>query len=81
MRMMNAGKNVKLSEKELDKLVKRFDELDELKDLTAESLGRKSEMVFIQDHVCNANLKFQEDKMDGVKMTNPKSGKTIIAKS
>ena len=49
--------------------------------MNAEALGRKSEMVFIQDHVCNANLKFQEDKMDGVKMTNPKSGKTIIAKT
>ena len=38
-------------------------------------------MVFIQEHVCNANLKFQEDKMDGVKMTDPQSGKTVIAKT
>ena len=38
-------------------------------------------MVFIQDHTCNANLKFVEDSLDGVKMNNPKTGSTILAKS
>ena len=59
----------------------RLEELVEYKEMTAEQLGGKSEIVFTQDHVCNQNLKYQDDALDGVKMINQKTGKQIIAKS
>ena len=77
MRMINEsiGKNAKLSDKELVKMEKRLDELGSCRTMTAEVLGNKSEMVFTQDHTCNANLKFNEDAFYGVKITDPTSGK------
>ena len=69
-----------LSDEELKEAQDRLEDLSHYKTMTAEQLGGKSEIVFAQDHVCNANLKFVDDALDGVKMTNAKTGKTILAK-
>ena len=70
-----------LDDDELEEIDERLRIIDEFKSVSAEQLAKKSEIVFTQDHICNTNLKFIDDSLDGVKIVDSKTRKTVVAKS
>lgn len=70
-----------LDDDELEEIDERLRIIDEFKSVSAEQLAKKSEIVFTQDHICNTNLKFIDDSLDGVKIVDSKTRKTVVAKN
>ena len=61
-----------MKEKEVDKLNKQLADLKEFSEVKLEEIGRDSEPVFINSHICNTNLK------NGLTKPDPRSGHDII---
>lgn len=53
---------VVIPEQKLAAFNKRIAELIKFKDITTEELGQKCEIVMLREHICNTNLKLDEDQ-------------------
>ena len=71
----------RMSDKKIEEAEALLKELNEFKDKKPNELGQKSEMLFIQDHMCNIAIKAgQKSPAGGIKMKNPKTGMVHLIK-
>ena len=63
MRKFNQiSQRVVMPEQKVAAYNKRLAELIRFKDTTTEELGKKCEIVMLREHICNTNLKLDEDQ-------------------
>ena len=70
-----------MPDKKIKEAEKELTELKSYSDKSAPEIGRQSEMLMTQDHMCNLAIKAGLKSTNGLKMKNPKTGMVHVIKS